>query len=106
MYFAIITFFHILQFLFFINVYMVVCGPVLLSRYSNWLRAGRSGDRIPVEARYSAPVHTGPEAHQASVTMGTGSFPGIESGRGVTLTPHPLLMPRSKNRVRLYLYCP
>jgi len=21
--------------------------------------------------------------------MGTGSFPGVESGRGVTLTPHP-----------------
>jgi hypothetical protein len=27
--------------------------------------------------------------------MGTESFPGVESGRGVTLTPHPLLMPRS-----------
>jgi len=25
--------------------------------------------------------------------MGTGSFPGIKSGRGVTLTPHPLLVP-------------
>jgi hypothetical protein len=22
--------------------------------------------------------------------LGTGSFPGVESGRGVTLTPHPL----------------
>jgi hypothetical protein len=33
--------------------------------------------------------------------MGTGSFPGVESGRGVTLTPHPLLVPRSKNRVEL-----
>jgi hypothetical protein len=32
--------------------------------------------------------------------MGTGSFPGVESGRGVALTPHPLLVPRSKNRVR------
>jgi hypothetical protein len=31
--------------------------------------------------------------------MGTGSFPGVESGRGVTLTPHPLLVPKSKNRV-------
>jgi hypothetical protein len=28
--------------------------------------------------------------------MGTGSFPEVESGRGLTLTPHPLLMPRSK----------
>jgi hypothetical protein len=39
-------------------------------------------------------------------TMGTGSFPGVESGRGVTLTPHPLLAPRSNNRVVLYLYSP
>jgi hypothetical protein len=30
----------------------------------------------------------------------------VESGRGVTLTPHPLLVPRSKNRVELYLYSP
>jgi hypothetical protein len=29
--------------------------------------------------------------------MGTGSFPGIEIGRSVTLTPHTLLVPRSKN---------
>jgi hypothetical protein len=46
-------------------------------------------DRIPVGARFSAPVHTGPEAHPASCTMGTGSFLGVESGRGVTLTPYP-----------------
>jgi len=49
-----------------------------------------------VEARFSAPVQTGPEAHPASCTMGTGSFPGVRCGRGVTLTPHPLLVPRSK----------
>jgi hypothetical protein len=39
--------------------------------------------------RFSAPAQTGPRAHLASCTMGTGSFPGVESGRGVTLTPHP-----------------
>jgi hypothetical protein len=38
--------------------------------------------------------------------MGTGSFPGVESGRGVTLTPHPRLVPRSKNGVELYLCSP
>jgi len=27
--------------------------------------------------------------------MGTGSFPMVKSGRGVTLTPHPLLVPWS-----------
>ena len=44
-------------------------------------------------ARFSAPVETGPEAHPASCTMGIGSFPGVKSGRGVTLTPHPFLVP-------------
>ena len=63
------------------------------SRYSDWLRAGRSGDRIPVGARFSAPVQTGPGPHPASCTMGTGSFPGLKSGQGVTLIPHPLLVP-------------
>ena len=42
---------------------------------------------------FSAPVQTGPGAQPASCTMGTGSFPGVKSGRGVTLTPHPLLVP-------------
>jgi hypothetical protein len=47
----------------------------------------------PVAGRFSALVQTGPGAHSAFCTMGTGSFPGVESGRGVTLTPHPLLVP-------------
>ena len=45
--------------------------------------------------RFSAHVQTGPGAHPASCTMGTGFFPGVKSGRGVTLTPHPLLVPWS-----------
>ena len=40
--------------------------------------------------RFSAPVQTGPGAHPASCTMGTGSFPGVKSGRGMTLTLPPL----------------
>ena len=44
-------------------------------------------------ARFSAPVQTGPGAYPASCTMVTESFPGVKSGRGVTLTPHPLLVP-------------
>jgi hypothetical protein len=39
--------------------------------------------------RFSAPVQTDPGTHPAPCTMGTGSFPGVESGRGLTLTPHP-----------------
>ena len=45
--------------------------------------------------RFSAPVQTDPGAHPASCTMGTGSFPGVKSGLGVTLTPHLLLVPWS-----------
>jgi len=43
-------------------------------------------------ARFSAPVQTGHGAHPASCIMGTGSFPGVKSGRVVTLTAHPLLL--------------
>jgi hypothetical protein len=31
--------------------------------------------------RFSAPVQTGPGAHPASCTMGTGSFPGVKQAR-------------------------
>jgi hypothetical protein len=46
-------------------------------------------------SRFSAPVQTGPGAHPASYKMGTGSFPGVKSGRGVRVTPHCLLVPWS-----------
>jgi len=38
--------------------------------------ARRSVDRITMEAKFSAPVQTGPGDHPSSYTMGTGSFPG------------------------------
>ena len=69
--------------------------PGELSRYSNSLRVGRSGDGIPVGARFSAPVQTGPGAHPASYKMGTGSFPGVKWPR-VALTTHPNIEPRLK----------
>jgi len=54
------------------------------------------GIEFPWGARFAAPVQTGPEVHPASYKMGTGSFLGVRCGRDVTLTPHPLLVPRSK----------
>ena len=51
-----------------------------------------------IESRWGrdfSPVQTGPGAHPASCTMGTGSFPGVNYGWGVLLTTHPLLVPRS-----------
>ena len=44
----------------------------------------------------SAAVQTGPGAHPASCTMGTGYFLKVKSGRGVALIPHLLLVPWSK----------
>ena len=51
-----------------------------------------------IESRWGRdfpPVQTGPGAHPASCTMGTGSFPGVKYGRGILLTIHPLLVPWS-----------
>jgi len=54
---------------------------------------------------FSAPVQTGPGAHPASCTMRIGSFPGVKSGRDVTLTPHTLLVPWSwKSRAKPLLH--
>jgi hypothetical protein len=41
------------------------------------------------------PIQTGPGAHPASCTMGTTSILGVKCGRGMLLTTHPLLAPRS-----------
>ena len=57
-------------------------------------------------ARFSAPAQTGPAAHPASCKMGTGSFPGVKSGRAVTLTPSPPFECRGHERLELYLYSP
>jgi len=54
---------------------------------------------MPVGARFSAPVQTGPGAHPASFTMGNGSFPGVEAA-----DPPPLSNAEVLERVELYLY--
>jgi hypothetical protein len=40
-------------------------------------------DQIPVATRFSTTLQNGPRAHPASCTMGTGSFAGVKSCRGV-----------------------
>ena len=73
-------------------------------RFTWWeLRAGRSGDQIPVGTKFFAPVQTGPGAHPPSHTMDTGSFPEIKlPGRGVD---HPSTSSAEvKERVELYIY--
>jgi hypothetical protein len=76
-----------------------------LTQYGHLLNAWQSGDQIQVGVRYSMPVQTGPGAHTASYTMGTGSFPGVKQlGRR---TDHPPLPSAEvKNRVGLYIYSP
>jgi hypothetical protein len=75
-------------------------GPGKRSRHGDLLWAGRSGDRIPVGTRFSAPVQTGPGAYPASYTVGTVSFPGVkQSGCGVDRPP--LSRAKFKERVEL-----
>jgi hypothetical protein len=56
--------------------------------------------RFPAGAKdfsCSLSVQTSSGAHPASCTMGTGgTFPGLKRDRGVTLTTHPNLVPRSR----------
>jgi len=47
-------------------------------------------DRIPVGTRFSASVQTGPGAHPASCTMGTGSFPRVETAGAWGWPPTPI----------------
>ena len=78
-----------------IQAYITYC--ICVPRIVVGIATGLDGPGI--ESRwgrdFSAPVQTGPGAHPASCSMGTASFPGVKSGRGVMLTLHPLLVPRS-----------
>jgi hypothetical protein len=49
-------------------------GPGSRIRYRDSPRPGRSRDRIPVGARFTATIQTGPRSQSALCTMGTGSL--------------------------------
>jgi len=53
---------------------MLIRGLGERSQYSVSLRARRSGDWIPVKARFFVPIQTSPGAHPAYFTVGTGSL--------------------------------
>ena len=78
--------------------YVAVLGTIgqgLFSHFSESLRPGLFEDRIPVVARYSAPVKTDPVSHPASYTKSNLSFPGVKCP-GVALTSYSQLGPRLK----------
>jgi hypothetical protein len=79
--------------------------PGWFSRYSDSLQVGRSGDRIPVRARFFVPVLTGSGAHLIFYTMGTESFTGVKRPVRDVDHPHPSNA-EVKERVELYVYSP
>jgi hypothetical protein len=62
---------------------------VTLSITSDWLRAGRPRDRIPLGARFSAPVHTGPGGPPSFLYNGYRVFPGGNERPGREADPSP-----------------
>jgi hypothetical protein len=73
----------------------------IVTRY----RLDGPGSPVPVGVRFFTAVQTGPGAHPASCTMGTGSFPGVKRpGHGVDHPP--TSSAEVKERVELYLYSP
>jgi hypothetical protein len=79
----------LLQFLPTITVRLMNVWAGYLSRYSDWLRAGRSADRIPMGGEIFRTCPDRPWGPTSLLYNGYRVFPGVESGGGVTLTPHP-----------------
>ena len=57
------------------------------------IATGYGLDGPGIESRGGEIFRTCPDQPWGSYTVGTGSFPGVKSGRGLTLTPHPFLVP-------------
>ena len=73
----------------FSDIYYLNTGPDSSVGIATELRARRFG----IESRWGRdfpPVQTGPGAHPASCTMGTGSFPGVEAAGAWGWPPNPI----------------
>ena len=90
----------------YVAVCMFCCGPGSSVGIATGYGLDGPGIESHCGARFSAPVQTGPGAHPASCTMGTGSFPGVKSGRGRDADPSPPSSAVGHERVELYLYSP
>jgi len=73
--------------------HIALCGPGSVDGIATGYGLDGPGIESRWGSRFCAPVQTGPGANPASCKMGTGSLPGVKSGRGVMLTPQPLLVP-------------
>jgi len=67
----------------------IIFGAGNVVGIANGYRLDGPGIESRWRARFSAPVQTGPEAHPASCTMGTGSFLGGKVLPGRDADPHP-----------------
>jgi len=74
------------------------------SRYSDWLRAERSGDRMQVGTRFSARPYRSWDL-PSLLYNGYRVFAGGRGGKGVRLTPSPSSA-EVLERVELHLYSP
>ena len=71
------------------------------------LPTGRSGDRTPLEGEIFRSCPDLPWGPSRLLYNGHPVFPGVKSGQGVTLTPHPLQVPCSRKitPIRLLPLC-
>jgi hypothetical protein len=70
----------------------MTCGPGCVVGIATGYGLDGSGIKFRWRRDFPYLSRPAPVVHLASCTMGTGSFSGVKSGRGVTLTPHPLLV--------------
>jgi len=81
-----------------------LCGPVSSVGIATNYGLDGPGIEFRCQAKFSATVQIGPGDQPVSCTMGTKNFPGIKSGRSVTLASHPLLVPWSRKSAAIPLF--